>query len=147
MYLLDTNVWLERLLDRERADEVGRFLQETPAEAWRLTDFSLHSVGVILSRQQRPEAFRQFVTDLFAEGAVDIVRLCPAGLVEVAEAQVQLRLDFDDAYQYIAVETHGLTLVSFDSDFERAEHGRVTPAQALRERDSSSHENDDTAPR
>lgn len=26
MYLVDTNIWLERLLDQERSAEVGRFL-------------------------------------------------------------------------------------------------------------------------
>jgi len=25
MYLIDTNVWLERLLDQDRADEVAKF--------------------------------------------------------------------------------------------------------------------------
>jgi len=26
MYLVDTNIWLERLLDQEKSDEVGEFL-------------------------------------------------------------------------------------------------------------------------
>ncbi len=28
MHLVDTNVWLERLLDQERSEEVGRFLDQ-----------------------------------------------------------------------------------------------------------------------
>ncbi len=36
-------------------------------------------------------------------------------------------LDFDDAYQYVAAEQYGLTIVSFDSDFDRTEKGRTTP--------------------
>jgi len=50
MFLVDTNVWLERLLDREHSDEVKRFLDNTPADALRVTDFAFHSLGVILSR-------------------------------------------------------------------------------------------------
>ena len=42
-------------------------------------------------------------------------------------------LDFDDAYQYVAAETHNLTLVSFDADFDRTERGRKTPADVLKE--------------
>ncbi len=62
MYLVDTNVWLERLLDQARSEEV---------------------------------------------------------------------MDFDDAYQYAAVEKHQLVIVSFDGDFDRTERGRKTPAEIL----------------
>jgi len=40
-------------------------------------------------------------------------------------------LDFDDAYQYTATEKYGLTIVSFDSDFDRTERGRRTPGEML----------------
>ncbi len=30
MYLVDTNVWLERLLDQEKSVEVGEFLLSSP---------------------------------------------------------------------------------------------------------------------
>ena len=32
MYLIDTNVWLERLLSQERSDEVGTFLAGMPGQ-------------------------------------------------------------------------------------------------------------------
>ncbi len=32
MYLVDTNIWLERLLDQERSAEVGQFLSRIPAD-------------------------------------------------------------------------------------------------------------------
>jgi predicted nucleic acid-binding protein len=40
-------------------------------------------------------------------------------------------LDFDDAYQYLAAVKYDLTLVSFDSDFDRTERGRRTPADVI----------------
>jgi uncharacterized protein len=43
----------------------------------------------------------------------------------------RFRLDFDDAYQYVAAEKHNLTLVSFDSDFDRTARGRKTPDALL----------------
>ena len=32
MYLLDTNIWLERLLDQDRADEVRQLLDKVPSD-------------------------------------------------------------------------------------------------------------------
>lgn len=48
MYLLDTNIWLERLLDQDRSDEIGRFLDHVPPVQVFITDFAFHSV--IISR-------------------------------------------------------------------------------------------------
>jgi len=39
------------------------------------------------------------------------------------------KLDFDDSYQYVAAEQNGLTLVSFDNDFDRTNKGKKTPAE------------------
>ena len=50
MYLVDTNIWLERLLDQAKSEEVGRFLSDTPPNQLIISDFSLHSIGVILDR-------------------------------------------------------------------------------------------------
>ena len=39
-YLLDTNIWLERLLDQERASEVKQLLEMIPSDRLLITDFS-----------------------------------------------------------------------------------------------------------
>lgn len=38
-------------------------------------------------------------------------------------------LDFDDAYQYVVAEKFNLTLVSFDTDFDRTDRKRMVPAE------------------
>jgi len=45
----------------------------------------------------------------------------------------QFKLDFDDAYQYLAAELNDLTIVSFDKDFDKTELGRKTPSQILKQ--------------
>ena len=60
MYLIDTNVWLERLLDQERSEEVGAFLNATPSNQLFITDFAFHSIALILIRLNQPEGLRQF---------------------------------------------------------------------------------------
>jgi hypothetical protein len=127
MYLVDTNIWLERLLDQAHAEEVGRFLAKTPPAQMFLTDFAFHSLGVVLSRFQRPEVFLRFVKDVLEDAAVGLVRLEPRDMVSVAGASAKYRLDFDDAYQYAAARKHGLTIVSLDADFDRTDLGRKAP--------------------
>lgn len=70
MYLVDTNIWLERLLDQERSAQVGQFLVEMPTKRLLMTDFTLHSIGIILSRFHRREVFIRFVDDVLIEGGV-----------------------------------------------------------------------------
>ena len=44
---------------------------------------------------------------------------------------LEVILDFDDAYQYAVAERYGLTIISFDSDFDRTERGRKPPGDLL----------------
>jgi predicted nucleic acid-binding protein len=127
--LVDTNVWLERMLDQERSEEVGAFLGRTPSNQLFITDFALHSIGLVLSRLGQLDAFTSFLRDLFIEGSLGLIRLEPADLAESALVMRRFSLDFDDAYQYTAATSYGLTLVSFDTDFDRTELGRKSPAE------------------
>lgn len=129
MYLVDTNVWLERLLEQERFGEVRRFLDSTETSKIFLTDFSFHSIGLILTRLKKSELLLNFVQDALLEGAVSLVHLVPQDTQALVHAMQQFRLDFDGAYQYVAARKHGLALVSFDADFDRTERGRKQPHQ------------------
>jgi predicted nucleic acid-binding protein len=133
MLLVDANVWLELLLDQERAGQVRDFLRAVPLDELAISDFALHSVGVVLARKKRDDLFVQFVSDLLVDTGVGYVSLDFDDLMVVAKTREHLPLDFDDAYQYVAAEKHDLTLVSFDADFDRTERGRKTPADILGE--------------
>ena len=77
MYLVDTNVWLEHLLNQARAQEALRFVTGVDAARLFISHFSLHSICVILSRQKRAAALDTFVHDLFVQGQLG-VRTVPA---------------------------------------------------------------------
>jgi uncharacterized protein len=49
----------------------------------------------------------------------------------VVVASQQFNLDFDDSYQYVVARQFGLALVSFDTDFDRTDLERNTPADLL----------------
>jgi predicted nucleic acid-binding protein len=131
VYLLDTNIWLERLLNQEKSDQVRQLLERLDSDQLSITDFAFHSIGVVLSRLGRTDAFLSFAQDAFVEGSVSLVRLPPEETESLIYAMGRFNLDFDDAYQYVAAEKHKLILVSFDSDLDRTERGRETPEVVL----------------
>jgi len=48
MYLLDTNIFLEILLQREKSKAAKHLFITNPSTDLFITDFSLHSIGVFL---------------------------------------------------------------------------------------------------
>ena len=131
MYLLDTNILLELLLNQKKADDVERLLQNIPVQNLYLTEFSLYSIGIILIRQKKHSAFFSMVEDLIKQAGVNVLRLLPVDLQHVANYAYYFNLDFDDAYQYAVAEKYDLTIVSFDSDFDRTPRRRKQPAEIL----------------
>ncbi len=132
-YLLDSNVWLELLFEQERAEDVRRFLETEPMAQIAISEFSEYSIGIALARNGLEKAFVRFVSDALEGTALGRIQLDTADLKAVMSVRKRLRLDFDDAYRYVAAETYDLTLVSFDADFDRTDRGRKTPADILGE--------------
>jgi len=131
MFLVDTNVWLELLLEQERSKEVHQFFQVTEARLFAITDFSLYSIGVILTRLKRDNLFEDFLSDTIEDSGVRRIRLDTDDLKKLLPVRQKFNLDFDDAYQYVAAEKYGLTLISFDTDLDHTERGRKLPSQIL----------------
>jgi hypothetical protein len=131
MYLVDTNIWLERLLGQTRAEDVGRFLAAVPDEQLLLSHFSLHSIGVILGRYGQRDTLQQFIRDLFVDGLVQIATVPPADFDQITTVMGSFRLDFDDAYQYVAARRSVAELVSYDTDFDRTDLPRLTPSDVI----------------
>ncbi len=131
MYLLDTNILLELLLNQKNAGDVERLLLNIPAQNLYLTEFSLYSIGIILIRQKKHSAFVSMVEDLIERAGVNVLRCLPGDLREVVGYAQSFNLDFDDAYQYAIAERYGLTIVSFDKDFDRTSKARKEPADLV----------------
>ncbi|MEZ4821076.1 MAG: hypothetical protein R2942_01205 [Ignavibacteria bacterium] len=51
MYFVDTNIWLEYLLDQEKAIECEKFLKVTPDKLIYISDFALASIGIITTKR------------------------------------------------------------------------------------------------
>lgn len=124
MYLLDTNIWLERLLAQAKSDEVGDLLNRIPAAEIHITDFAFHSICVVLTRLKQEAALLDFVEDVFIDGEVRLASVRPDEMTQLIDVMHRFKLDFDDAYQYTVAEKHDLAIVSFDNDFNRTTRGK-----------------------
>jgi len=132
VFLVDTNVWLELLLEQERAQEVRQFFQDKEAADISITEFSLYSIAVILSRLKKDTIFEDFLSDTIEDSGISRIVLTATDLKSTIALRRRFRLDFDDAYQYVAAEKYNLTIVSFDRDFDGTERGKKTPAEILK---------------
>ena len=116
-YLVDTNVWMERFLDQEKSVIASKFFDLIPTDSLLVSDFSIHSIGVILSRLKKYDIFEKFINDLFINGQIELLSLDSSDLLEVIENIQKYRLDFDDSYQYSVAQKYDLTIITFDKDF------------------------------
>ena len=126
--LLDTNIFLEVLLEQSRANDAKTLLAKTEAHAFFISDFSLHSIGVILLKRNKADSFRRFVSDMVTEAGTTVALLRADEMGAVADHAGTFNLDFDDAYQYALADKYDLMIVSFDSDFDRTTRGRRQPS-------------------
>jgi predicted nucleic acid-binding protein len=126
--LLDTNIFLEVLLDQSRANNAKTLLAKTDTHDFFISDFSLHSIGVILLKRNKGDALRQFLLDMVMEAGTTVASLYADELEAVIDHAITFNLDFDDAYQYALADKFDLTIVSFDSDFDRTTRGRSQPS-------------------
>lgn len=69
---------------------------------------------------------------MVVRAGTSLISLLVEDMTSVIQAAQQYHLDFDDAYQYAAATKNNLTLVSFDSDFDRTDQGRKAPADINR---------------
>lgn len=125
--LIDTNIFLEIFLNQAQAQIAQDFLANPDDHELYLSDFSLHSLGVILLRRKLPQLFQQFLIDVISSGNVGVISVLANDLPEVINTAQTLKLDFDDAYQYYVAELYDLKIISFDSDFDRTPRGRDFP--------------------
>lgn len=130
--LVDTNIILEVILEQAKTEEARALLVKTEEHEFFISDYSLHSIGLLLFRRKQRHAFQQFLNDMMIRAGMMVTSLPVEDMESLINASRRFDLDFDDAYQYATAEKHNLTIVSFDSDFDQTERGRKTPAEVVK---------------
>ncbi len=115
-FLCDTNVFLEILLDQEKKVVCKKLLNDNIGSIY-LSDFSLHSIGVILLKQKKLKIFDQFLRDILPHST--ILSLPKQKYSEIIRLATKYKLDFDDAYQSLIAIEFEIGIKTMDKDFTR----------------------------
>lgn len=134
-YVVDTNIFLEVMLSRNRKDECKRFLGmlRDGRVSGIVTDFSVYSLMVLLGKLNRYKELKIFLTSLTGYRGLRVHQTSLAESIKAVELAENEKLDIDDAIQYaVALSTGAEAIVSFDKDFDGLKLPRVEPAHILR---------------
>ncbi len=126
MFLVDSNIFLEGLLEQEQSTKVKSFLENTNTDKLYITNFSLHSIGVLLTRAKKMDLFHRFINEVILN-RIEVLSITSEDLNKVIENIERFSIDFDDAYQYTIAKSYNLQIVSFDKDFDRTDLKRIEP--------------------
>ncbi|TAK57696.1 MAG: type II toxin-antitoxin system VapC family toxin [Bacteroidetes bacterium] len=131
-YLIDSNIFLEILLEQEKSAEAKEVLSTVDINDFFITDFTLHSIGVKLFNERLFDKFQLLMSEMIERAGLVVIALYSEDTENLIAVAQRFTLDFDDAYQYCAMDKYDLILVSFDTDFDRTDRGRKTPIEVLR---------------
>jgi len=102
-----------------------------------VTDFSVHSIMVLLDRLNRPEKLKTFLLSLKGYRGLAVHYTSIAEEVSAVELAREKRLDIDDALQYaVALSIGADAIVSFDEDFNNLGIPRLEPVDIIDKRKS-----------
>jgi len=118
MILADTNIFLEILLKQKKSEACKAFLIQNASSLF-MSDFSLHSIGVILLKKGARGLFREFLIDTLP--TIRILGLPTDAYSRLADASQKFALDFDDAYQHTIAKQFTLKIATMDQDFKRVD--------------------------
>ncbi|MEM1582455.1 MAG: PIN domain-containing protein [Candidatus Bathyarchaeia archaeon] len=131
MYLVDTNIFLEVLLGRDKKEECKKILRtlRDGKESAIVTDFSIHSIIVILDELGRLDALKTFLLSLLAYKGLHIYNTTISDEVKAIEIAKKQNLSMDDAIQYAsALSTNAEAIISLDKHFNNLKIPRIEPS-------------------
>ena len=132
-FLIDTNIFLEFLLEQERTKEciaLMRLIERGSRTAY-VTSFTLHGIEVILDRLKKTRELERFLDRVVNAKGLTVYPTSPEEEKAAIGFEKKFSLDFDDALHYYVARTLDLTLISFDRDFDRTDIKREESAAIL----------------
>ncbi len=128
MYLLDTNIFLEILLEQKRSEECEVLLRniKNSKALFYVSSFTLHSIEVAMIRENKAELLADFLGFILVS---KIVRLDTNtnDELQILNLSKEFKLDFDDAFQFYLCRRNNLKIVSYDRHFDKLPITRVEP--------------------
>jgi len=131
MFLVDTNVFLEVLLSRPKKDECEKLLNHLKEgkKSGVITDFSIHSILVIMEGLGKRRELKIFLRSLLAYTGLSVYTTTLMDELNAVEISYEANLDLDDALQYGAALTLKVDgIISFDKHFDGLKIPRLEPS-------------------
>ena len=134
VYLIDTNVFLELLLNRAFKNDCARLLKEVEIGNLKVyvSSFSIHSIEVILSNFNKQNELKIFLSSIIDFEGLSVYS---TNLEEELDAieEMESGLDFDDALQSFITKKLKASIVSYDKHFDKIKGlKRLTPSDILK---------------
>ncbi|MEM0268877.1 MAG: PIN domain-containing protein [Candidatus Korarchaeum sp.] len=132
MLLVDTNIFLELMLNQERADDCERFLAMISRGEMEgvVTKFSVHAIEAIVNDSR---ILRTFLRNLMNSIGLLVYETSLEDEIAASLLMDRLGLDFDDSLQYYVAEKLGVeAIVSFDRHFDGLGIPRKEPSDFLK---------------
>ena len=123
MYLIDTDIFLELLLHREKGEICQAFLEKLERKQIECvcTHFAVHSVIIALERRGKMAEAKRFLNYVISLPGLLVVDFSVKDEIKVLEMMSSSGLDFDDSLQAcVALETGCEGIVTLDSDFKNS---------------------------
>ncbi|MEM0348864.1 MAG: PIN domain-containing protein [Candidatus Caldarchaeum sp.] len=130
MYLIDANILLEVLYKREKWQQAASFLERVKKgeETAYILHFTLHGISAILGK---PELVSKLIAEVSSWRGLQVIATSLDEELAAAEKAVNMGLDFDDGLQYYAAKKRGLTIISYDEDFDKTDIKKIEPNMHL----------------
>mgnify|MGYP001570881982 FL=1 len=128
MYLLDTNIFLEILLEQKRSEECEALLKgiKNSRILFYVSSFTLHSIEVAMIRENKIELLSDFLKFILTSKLIRLDTNTSEEL-QILNLAKEFELDFDDAFQFYLCRRNNLKIISFDKHFDKLTIERVEP--------------------
>ena len=131
MQLIDTNIFLEILLEQEKSKECEALVNKAiQSSGFYISSFTIHSIEVIMLRNNKINELMEFLSDINQSKIIRIESDTEDEL-NALNSMKNLKLDFDDSLQFCLCEKHKLKIISFDRHFDKTSIKRLGPKDLL----------------
>ena len=119
MKLIDTNIFLEILLQQKKSDIAKGILRELVenSEPFIITSFTIHSIIVILEKRRMINELKIFMSSLAEIENLLFYYPTFEEEKEIIHNMTKWNLDFDDSFQYFVAQKLEAELITFDHNF------------------------------
>jgi uncharacterized protein len=134
LILVDTNIFLEVLLGRRRADQCAALLDDISngAVEGAVTRFSVHAIEAMLG-EKGDGKLAAFLRAVDQTRGLTVHDTSTGDEIAVSVLKEKIGMDFDDSIQYFVAKKLGVrSIVSFDKDFDGLDIPRLEPKDVRR---------------